>query len=91
MGDKRSGLLAAVFDELARALVDVRRQVVERGWFGQVDPPRASDFYGQTEGVLAPSRNNVTETRAPSFEEQWAPRDTREPTHAEEQDLGIDR
>lgn len=74
----RQGLFAAIFDELARAVVDVRRQVVDRGWFGHADPPRAGDFYGQTEGTGRASMRAEREL-APqqSFEEAWA---VKEPT-----------
>ena len=79
---ERVGLLGALWQELGRAVQDIRQRVVEEGWFGRITTPLARDH------SLAPS--NPAE-RAVSFEDLWPQHSgsAKEPGH--EPDRGMDR
>lgn len=81
------GLLDAIFAELANAVQDVRREVVERGWFGRPTTPAMPVDHETPRGT---SIMENFEARRPTFEDLWGPRSEHEATPAPEKDRGID-
>jgi hypothetical protein len=82
-----ASIAASLFDEVRRAIQDIRQRVVEEGWFGRITTPLQRDHHsiGQT-GPEAPAPE-----RGASFEDLWPRHEgpVREPGH--ELDRGMDR